>query len=131
MILVKDGNPIRQFMRVWKIDSHEKYTDLRASTSERKEDGGYINSNWFPRCIGHAHNKMKDVKEGDTIVVTSFRISNETGKGRDGATHSYFRMLLLDFELSGKANGGQQASQPAPKQKEEAEPAEEADDAPW
>ena len=65
MIFVKDQ---KQYMKVWDIKPSEKYTDLRVTTSEKKDDGTYENSSWFVRCIGHAHNKIKEVKVRDTIM---------------------------------------------------------------
>ena len=50
------------YAKVWSVDAKEKYTDLRISTSEKVEKDGntsYINSNWFPRAVGKAHNLNK------------------------------------------------------------------------
>lgn len=110
MILVKDQ---KQYMKVWDIKPAEKYTDIRVSTSEKKEDGSYENSSWFVRCIGHAHNKIKEVKERDTIIANRFRLTNTQGTAKDGTKRSYFRFVLLDFELA-QGLGRPQNNTPAP-----------------
>ena len=61
------------FAKVWKIDKKEKYADLRISTSEKVEKDGnteYVNSNWFARAVGKAFNQLKDINEGDRVVIT-------------------------------------------------------------
>ena len=66
MIFIHD----KIYAKVWKITKHEKYADIQITTSEKDNDGNYINSGWFPRLIGHAFNSLKDtLKEGDKIVV--------------------------------------------------------------
>ena len=110
MIFVKDQ---KQYMKVWDIKPSEKYTDLRVTTSEKKDDGTYENSSWFVRCIGHAHNKIKEVKVRDTIIANRFRLTNTQGTAKDGSKRSYFRFILLDFELS-QGNGRPLNDAPAP-----------------
>jgi hypothetical protein len=68
------------FAKVWKIDKKDKYADLRISTSEKIEKDGetsYINSNWFARAVGKAFNQLKDINEGDRVVITKAKLSNE------------------------------------------------------
>ncbi len=97
MILVT-GNKI--FAKVWKIDKKDKYADLRLSTSERVEKNGameYINSDWFARAIGKAFNQLKDIKEGDRVVITKAKLSNETYE-KDGQKKSAFKFVIMEFE---------------------------------
>lgn len=116
------------YMKVWDIKPLEKYTDLRATTSEKKEDGSYLNSSWFPRCIGHAHNKTKELAKGDTILVTRFKLTNEPYE-KDGVKRSFFRMLVLDYEVSKRADGqtGKQTVKKAEQQQKQEESASEED----
>lgn len=89
------------FAKVWKIDKKEKYADLRISTSEKTEKDGkteYINSNWFARAIGKAFNQLKNINEGDRVVITKAKLTNETYE-KDGEKKSAFRFLILEFEV--------------------------------
>lgn len=100
------------FAKVWKIDKKEKYADLRISTSEKVEKDGetsYINSNWFARAIGKAFNQLKDIKEGDRVVITKAKLSNEPYE-KDGEKRSAFKFVVLEFEPKEKAQGQENAS---------------------
>lgn len=88
------------FAKVWKIDKKEKYADLRISTSEKVEKDGntsYINSNWFVRAVGKAFNQLKDINEGDKVVITKAKLSNEPYE-RNGEKRSAFKFVVLEFE---------------------------------
>ena len=92
------------FAKVWNADSKEKYTDLRISTSEKVEKDGntfYINSNWFARAVGKAHNQAKKLKEGDKIIIKRAKLSNETYE-KDGQKKSSLKFVIL--ELDGEEN---------------------------
>lgn len=98
-------------IKVWKIDRKEKYTELRASTSEKNKDGTYTNSNWFPRAIGPAHEALKNVNEGDTIYVKKAKFSNEPYTTPDGQKKSAFRFLIMEL---GEAQQPHQSAPSAP-----------------
>lgn len=88
------------FGKVWKITKAEKYLDLQMTTSEKDQDGNYVNSGWFPRCIGHAFNTLKDtLKEGDRIAITKSKFTNERYTAKDGTTKSAFKFLILDATI--------------------------------
>ena len=97
MVLIT-GNKI--YSKIWKIDMKEKYADLRISTSEKIEKDGntdYINSNWFARAVGKAFNQLKDINEGDRVVITKAKLSNEQYE-KDGEKKSAFKFVVLEFE---------------------------------
>ena len=97
MVLVT-GNKI--YSKIWKIDKKEKYADLRISTSEKVEKDGkndYINSNWFARAVGKAHNQAKNLNKGDSVVITKAKLSNEPYE-KDGQKKSAFKFVVLEFE---------------------------------
>lgn len=62
------------YAKVWNVDSKEKYTDLRVTTSDKQEDGSYKNSSWIVRLVGKANTGM--IAEGDSIVITKAKIEN-------------------------------------------------------
>lgn len=98
--------------KVWKIDKQDKYLDLQMSTSEKKQDGTYINSSWYPRVIGHAFNSLKDkLKEGDRICINTSKLYMEKYNDQEGKSKSRLRFLILEAEPVTPA--GEQSSAPA------------------
>ena len=57
-------NDNKIYAKVWKVTPSEngKYIDLQITTSEKDNDGNYVNSSWFPRVIGKAVNTLKGLK---------------------------------------------------------------------
>lgn len=88
------------FAKVWNVEVKDKYTELRISTSEKVEKDGkkdYINSNWFARAVGKAHNQAKNFNKGDSVVITKAKLSNEPYE-KDGQKKSVFKFVVLEFE---------------------------------
>ena len=88
------------YAKVWNVDVKEKYTDLRVSTSEKVEKDGntsYINSNWFVRAVGKGHNQAKNFSQGDNVIITKAKLSNELYE-KDGQKRSVFKFVALEFE---------------------------------
>ena len=88
------------YAKVWNVDVKEKYTDLRISTSEKVEKDGntsYINSNWFLRAVGKGHNQAKNFNQGDNVIITKAKLSNEPYE-KDGQKRSAFKFVALEFE---------------------------------
>ena len=114
--------------KVWKITKNEKYLDVQMTTSEKDTEGNYVNSRWFPRIIGHAFNSLKDtLKEGDRIVVTKAKFSNESYTAKDGTPKSAFRFLILEASLDEPKREVEKETV----KKQEVEAAEDKDDCPW
>lgn len=132
MIFINDS---KIYAKVWHVDRQEKYTDVRIGTSEKDQDGNYINSNWFARLIGHAHQKLKDLSEGDRITITQAKLSNETYTDKEGNKKSSFKFLILEAVVDGdkeeapKAEAKPEAKSKS-KKKAEGESAE-SGDMPW
>ena len=103
------------FAKVWKIESKEKYDDLRISTSEKdnREEGKFINSNQFARAIGHAHQQITngEFKEGDRVKIVKGKVSNETYE-KDGEKKSMLRVTILEL---GSVDGSSAPAKPAAK----------------
>ena len=97
MIFVRND---KIFAKVWKIEKKDKHADLRISTSEKVEKDGnidYINSNWFARAVGKAFNQLKDINEGDRVVITKAKLSNEQYE-KDGEKKSALKFVVFEFE---------------------------------
>lgn len=124
MIFVKD----KIYAKVWKVEKFDKYIDLQATTSEKDKDGNYINSGWYPRLIGHAFNSLKDtIKEGDTIVFTKSKLSNERYVDNEGNKKSRFRFLVFEAEPSDSAD----STPTTPSETKAQTPSENKEDSPW
>lgn len=118
------------FLKVWKVTPHEKYIDLQATTSEKNKDGTYTNSRWFARVIGHAFNNLTGkIKEGDKIVSTKSKFTNETIKNDDGSYKNMFKFLILEADFLTQAEAPA-ADDTTFVSKSEEKPATE-DDCPW
>lgn len=118
------------YMKVWKLQSkNEKYMDIQGTTSEKDKDGNYINSSWYPRLIGAAFQTMKNtLKEGDRIVITKCKLSNEKYTAKDGTVKSAFRFLILEAEPEGAPAA--KPAEPKATQEPAVQPASD-DDLPW
>ena len=100
------------YAKVWKVTPSEKYLDLQISTSEKDREGNYVNSSWFPRCIGHAFNSLNGkLKEGDRITITTSKLSNEKYTAKDGSIKSAFRFLILEASIDQPRSAQVESSQ--------------------
>ena len=124
MIFVKD----KIYAKVWKITKRdEKYLDVQMTTSEKDKEGNYVNSGWFPRLVGHAFNALKDtLTEGDRIIITKAKLSNERYTAPDGTTKSAFRFVILEAEIDSPSQTDRKQEAPKPDA-----PAEDKDASPW
>lgn len=129
-------NDNKIYAKVWKVTPSEngKYVDLQITTSEKDNDGNYVNSSWFPRVIGKAVNTLKGLKREDRIIITKSKFTNERRDTDDGKK-SFFRFLILEAEIEGRKRSG--GNTPATetnkknKPKEEPAPAAAEDACPW
>lgn len=94
-------NENKIYAKVWKVSPSEngKYIDLQITTSEKDTEGNYINSSWFPRCIGKSVNTLKGVKREDKIIILKSKFTNERKSFEDGSFKSFFRFLILEAEI--------------------------------
>lgn len=103
MIFIK--NPV--WIKIWEINPKEKYIDIRFSTSEKRDDGKYINSNWFGRCFGKAKDKFlsDNIKVGDRIRMTSGKITAEVYLNSEGEKRTApTRVLVYDYDKGEKSD---------------------------
>ena len=87
--------------KVWKIEDCGNFHQCQISTSKKDKDGNYVKDySGFVRLIGHAHNKAKDIKEGDTIKVSNSELTNNYSKAR-GVTYTNVAIFEID-EIKGE-----------------------------
>lgn len=121
------------YAKVWKVTPADngKYIDLQITTSEKDSEDNYVNSSWFPRCIGKAVNTLKGVKREDRIVITKCKFTNERYTFEDGSSKSFFRFLILEAEIEGRNSENKtpvknSAAKTQPKEDNDSE-----EDCPW
>lgn len=120
------------YAKVWKVfRREEKYIDVSADTSEKDTDGKWRNSKWDMRLVGHAKNDLKDIQEGERIVITSAKITNESYKDKEGNWKTSLKVVVLEAHRAGENANGETA---APRTKTTSHPAPavaDDGDAPW
>lgn len=94
--------------KVWDIKDNGKFTTLKISTSKKVNDEYVKDFNGYVRAIGHAHNKAKEIKVGDSIHVTEFELTNNYVKERN-ITYTNVAVFEID-EIKG-SNQPQQSQQ--------------------
>ena len=94
--------------KVWDIQDKGKFTTLKIATSKKINDEWTKDFNGYVRAIGHAHNKAKEIKVGDSIHVTEFELTNNYVKDRN-ITYTNVAVFEID-EIKG-SNQPQQSQQ--------------------
>lgn len=114
MFYIKDT-----YAKVWKtVRTEEKYIDLNITTSEKDQEGNYINSGWFIRCVGAAYNKAKKLGEGARIKILKGKITNERRKTEDNSFKPYgadIRIMVFDFDVVDQGNSYKEDEEETPK----------------
>jgi hypothetical protein len=96
MFLIDKG-----YATVWNVEDKGKYVKGRISTSEKdtRNEGKYINSNWFATFVGKAKDKATNLKEKDRISIISAKITNvTTGEGEN--KKSFVNVTIFDFDTN-------------------------------
>lgn len=94
--------------KVWDIQDKGKFTTLKIATSKKINDEWTKDFDGYVRAIGHAHNKAKEIKVGDSIHVTEFELTNNYVKERN-ITYTNVAVFEID-EIKG-SNQSQQSQQ--------------------
>lgn len=99
MFIVRDT-----FATVWSAENKGNYVQGRISTSEKdqREEGKYINSNWFCRFVGAAKEKSASLKERDRIKILTGKVTNIVG-GEGENKKTYLNVIIFDFEMLNSA----------------------------
>ena len=94
--------------KVWDIQDKGKFTTLKIATSKKINDEWTKDFDGYVRAIGHAHNKAKEIKVGDSIHVTEFELTNNYVKEKN-ITYTNVAVFEID-EIKG-SNQPQQSQQ--------------------
>jgi hypothetical protein len=94
------------FAVVWGIDKiEERYAKVRIGTSEKDQQGKYVNSNWFSTFVGKAREKVEALEPRDRITITTGKITNISKKQEDGTYKTYLNVVVFDFEMQSAPSG--------------------------
>ena len=86
--------PEMRFVKVFKVEDKGKYVKAQVSTSEKKQDGSYENSSWFPTFVGNCLDEAKQIQEGDVLTITKGKLTNVYNKEKK---QSYLNMTVFEF----------------------------------
>lgn len=89
--------------KVWEKDVHEKYTDVKVTTSkkDKRTDEWETDFSRKVRFIGHAHTKARDLNEKDSIIIKELEY---TYKWDNEQKRAYDRVIVWDFDLADASN---------------------------
>lgn len=86
-----------KFVTVWKIEDKGKYSDVQISSSSKNKEGKYeTDFTAIARFIGHAHNKLSQIKLKDLIKLVSCEVKNKYDKEKKVITYTNY--AVFDFE---------------------------------
>ncbi len=94
MFIIRDT-----FATVWDVEDKGSYVQGRISTSEKdtREEGKYINSNWFARFVGKSKEKALALSTRDRIKILTGKVTNVlVGEGEN--RRSFLNVTIFDFE---------------------------------
>lgn len=94
--------------KVWDIQDKGKFTTLKIATSKKINDEWTKDFDGYVRAIGHAHNKAKEIKVGDSIHVTNFELTNNYVKEKN---ITYTNVAIFEIDEIKGSNQPQQNQQ--------------------
>ena len=90
----------KAYATVWSTEDKGKYVNARISTSDKKLDDTYENSNWFAKFMGKCKDQSLTLKEKDRITITKSKISNVMYTDAQGVKKNALNVLIFEFEMS-------------------------------
>jgi len=105
-----------QKVTVWEVEDKGSWSSLKVSSSRKDkrlpEGKQFVNTNWFARLVGEAHNKSGTLNKGARIALTNAYIAQEPYE-KDGEKQwpKAPQVVIFDFEIvsegkAGSAKGG-------------------------
>ena len=101
----KDGQPVKNYFKVWKIEESNGYIKAQCSTGRKKnkDSADWINSSWWLGFVGNCKDKAKEIKEGDTIITSEFQVENAP----DANKKYWLTVTVFSFEIqAGQTDNG-------------------------
>lgn len=96
----------RKYAKIWEIKSHDKYSEIKISTSKKDGDGGFEQDfSGYARFLGKAFEKSKSLKGNEQIKLLEVEVTNKYDKDK-GITYTNY--LVWDFEIAEKSGASKQ-----------------------
>lgn len=83
-----------RFVKVFKVEDKGNFVKAQVSTSEKKQDGSYENSSWFPMFVGKCLDEARKIQEGDVLTIAKGKLTNVYNKEKK---QSYLNMVVFEF----------------------------------
>lgn len=77
----------------------EKVVRARYSTSEKNQNGDYINSSWNIVFLGGALEKAKQLKDRQRIHINKAKLTNRSYKDKEGNSKWWMQITVFDFDI--------------------------------
>ena len=77
----------------------EKVVRARYSTSEKNQNGDYINSSWNIVFLGGALEKAKQLKDRQRIHINKAKLTNRSYKDKEGNSNWWMQITAFDFDI--------------------------------
>ena len=71
----------------------------RYSTSEKNQNGDYINSSWNIVFLGGALEKAKQLKDRQRIHINKAKPTNRSYKDKEGNSKWWMQITAFDFDI--------------------------------
>lgn len=83
------------YAKIWKVDAHEKYTEVQLSTSNKEKE---VDFSGYARLVGKSHTKATEacLKNGDSIKIHNFGVTNNYVKKTN---RSYTNIIIFDCDV--------------------------------
>ena len=91
-----------QFAKVWSIDKSKSVPRGRISTSEKNQQGEWVNSSWFVSFIGKSKEKALELNGDERIKMLKGKVTSTSKKLDDDTYRNYINVTVFDFELMGQ-----------------------------
>lgn len=82
--------------KVWEIRKKDKFTEIKISTSKKKDDGYVQDFSSYVRFIGKAHDKAQDLKGDEMIKMLEVECTNKYDGDKK---QMYYNFICWDFEV--------------------------------
>lgn len=90
-------------VKLWRIENKGNYSSVQISTSKKNKQTDTYETDFsgIVRFIGHAHNKLSQVKVNDRVKIGDCEVTNKYDKEKK---ITYTNYAVFDFELENSNN---------------------------
>lgn len=100
--------------KVWEIRKKDKFTEVKISTSKKKDDEYIQDFSSYVRFIGKAHDKAQNLKGNEMIKLLEVESTNKYDSDKK---QMYYNFICWDFDVF-ESNGSKKEETKAASDKE-------------